>query len=639
MGDLQNQAFAFGDFLLVPEERLLLRSGQPAPLTGKAFDLLLILVRRSGHLVTKDELLQEVWPDTFVQETNLTVNVSALRKVLERERNGREVIQTVPGRGYRFVAPVVARELAQASIPPADSPDNECRAAPDPASVPLVGATRRSGWITHRWWGLVVAIMCVAIAATALRHTQSESTDLPFGSVAVLPFTSDSPASNYLADGLSEAVLNGLVHLQSLRVAPRASASRFKDSAVEPGNAGRELGVAAVVTATVSQQGDDLKIQVDLVDVERDSQIWGAQYQGNASELLDLQTRILQDLPRALRVPLSDQETRRLVRRLTENADAYRAYLQGRYEWGQRSEASLERAIGRFREAVTIDPQFAAAYSGLADSYSTLGYLSYLSPAEAFPEAKRHARRALELDASLAEAHASLGFVRLYFEWDWVGAEAAFQRAIALDPDHAASHQWYSIYLLAAGRSAEAFREIQFAQQRDPLSLSVNTDLGFYYYYTRQYEEAVKQLKLVLEMNQDFLPAHLWLGRAYQELGRFDEAIAAFHRVEDRIRDWPVSIAAWGFVAGIAGRPTLARQALADLEQLSSRRFVTSYGVALVHAGLGQNDAAFASLNDAFDERSNWLVWLRLDPRWNALRPDPRFAELVSRMRFPPEAE
>ena len=365
------------------------------------------------------------------------------------------------------------------------------------------------------------------------------------------------------------------------------------------------------------------------------SQIWGAQYQGSPSELVELQARIMQDLPRALRVPLSEHQTRQLARPLTEDADAYRAYLQGRYEWGQRSEAALKRGIERFEDAVAIDPEFAAAHSGLADSYSILGYLSYLSPAETFPEARRHATTALELDGSLAEAHASLGFVKLYFEWDWAGAEAEFQRAIALDPDHAASHQWYSIYLLAAGRPEEAFREIQLAQQRDPLSLSVNTDLGFHYYYTGQYDEAAKQLGLVLEMNPDFAPAHLWLGRTYQELGRFDDALGAYRRVEERIPDWPVSIAARGFVAGIAGQPALARQALVELEQLSNERFVTSYGVALVHAGLGQDDAAFASLDEAYDERSNWLVWLRLDPRWSSLRSDPRFSELGNRMRFP----
>lgn len=196
--------------------------------------------------------------------------------------------------------------------------------------------------------------------------------------------------------------------------------------------------------------------------------------------------------------------------------------------------------------------------------------------------------------------------------------------------------KWYSIYLLTAGRLAEAFREIQLAQQCDPLSLPVNTDLGFYYYYTGRYDEAAKQLKLVLEMNPDFPPAHLWLGRTYQELGKFDEALVEFRRVEQRIRDWPVSIAARGFVAGAAGRRADALEALAELEALVAGRFVTSYGVALIHAGLGQNDAAFASLNKAFDERSNWLVWLRLDPRWNGLRSDPRFAQLVRRMQFPP---
>ena len=453
--------------------------------------------------------------------------------------------------------------------------------------------------------------------------------------MAVLPFLSDSPGNNYLGDGLTEATVNGLVQLQALRVAPRTNALRYKGSAVRPKDAGRELDVAAVVTGSVTQQDGRLRIQVDLVDVARDSQIWGAVYQGDASELVHLQTRILQDLAHALRISLSDQESRRIARQPTANADAYRAYLQGRYEWSQRSEAGLKRGIERFQQAVVIDPQFAAAHSGLADSYSILGYLSYLSPAETFPEARRHATKALELDASLAEAHASLGFVKLYFDWDWSGAETEFQRAIALSPHLASSHQWYSIFLLTAGRPKQALREILLAQEREPLSLSINTDLGFHYYYTGRYADAAKQLKLVLEMGPGFPPAHLWLGRTYQELGQFDDAAAAFRGVDERIRDWPVSIAARGHVAGVSGRQAQAAEALGELERLSARRFVTSYGIALVHAGLGQNDAAFASLNNAFDERSSWLVWLRLDPRWNGLRSDPRFTLLVSRMRFP----
>jgi DNA-binding winged helix-turn-helix (wHTH) protein/TolB-like protein/lipoprotein NlpI len=638
MRALQDQAFEFGGFVLVPNERLLLHAGEPIPLTAKAFDLLVVLVRRSGHLVTKDELFAEVWPNTFVQETNLTVNMSAVRKALARTGDANEFIQTVPGRGYRFVAPVVAREMAPGTVCRMASAAGDSETAPGRPPVPLLRPRRNLRELMGSKWALIAAalITCVGIATVVVWRAQTERTAARFASIAILPFSSDSSADAYLADGLTEAVVNGLAQFTPLRVAPRASASRFRGPSVKPREAGHELGVAAVVTASVSQRNDDLRIQVDLVDVARDSQIWGAQYQGNASQVIHLQTRILQDLARALGIPASDQEIRRLARPLSENADAYRTYLQGRYEWGQRSEAALTRAIELFQRAVAIDPQFAAAYSGLADSYSILGYLSYLAPAASFPEAKRYAMKALALDPSLAEAHASLGFVNLYFDWDWPSAEAAFRRAIELDPRNAAPRQWYSVYLLAAGRRAEALREIQLAQQRDPLSLAVNTDLGFHYYYTGQYDQAVKQLQLVLQMNPAFPPAHLWLGRTYQELGKFDDALVEFQAVEDRVRDWPVSIAARGFVAGVAGRPSQALDALAELEQLSRRRFVTSYGVALVYAGLGQNDAAFAWLEKAFDERSNWLVWLRLDPRWNGLRSDPRFGQLVSRMRFPP---
>ena len=415
MRALPDPAFAFGDFVFVPKERLLLRGGVAVPLTAKAFDLLAILVQRNGHLVSKDELFEEVWPNTTVQETNLTVNISALRKALGGGRSGSVFIQTVPGRGYRFVAPVLARQAMPGEMPVEPAGTNS-GAEPKPELVPNAGFGKSFGAIKHRGWTLIaVAVVCVAIGAVALWRAKPQGIDVAFGSVAVLPFLSDSPGNNYLAGGLTEATVNGLVQLQALRVAPRTSALRYKGSAVRPKDAGRELDVAAVVTGSVTQQDGRLRIQVDLVDVARDSQIWGAVYQGDASELVHLQTRILQDLPHALRIPLSDQESRRIARQPTAIADAYRAYLQGRYEWSQRSEAGLKRGIERFQEAVVIDPQFAAAHSGLADSYSILGYLSYLSPAETFPEARRHATRALELDASLAEAHASLGFVKLYF--------------------------------------------------------------------------------------------------------------------------------------------------------------------------------------------------------------------------------
>jgi tetratricopeptide (TPR) repeat protein len=319
----------------------------------------------------------------------------------------------------------------------------------------------------------------------------------------------------------------------------------------------------------------------------------------------------------------------------SENPDARRAYLEGRYHWNHRSEDGLTKAIASFQRTVSLDPDFALAYSGLADCYATLGYLSHLSPAQAFPAARGYAAMALERDAGLAESHASLAYVKLYFDWDWAGAEEEFCLAISRDPNWAAAHAWYSIYLLVAGRPADALREITTARDRDPLSLPVNTDLGFHYYYTRQYEEAIRQLKFVLAMNDTFAPAHLWLGRAYQEQRQYDPALSEFRRVEELVSDWSVAIAARGSVEGICGYLSEADATLAQLERLSTQKFVTPYGVALVQAGLGRHEQALSWLEQAFAERSHWLVWLRLDPRWRMLRGNARFAELVNRMRFP----
>jgi hypothetical protein len=295
----------------------------------------------------------------------------------------------------------------------------------------------------------------------------------------------------------------------------------------------------------------------------------------------------------------------------------------------------LHKGIEAFQHATEVDPKFALAFSGLADSYTTLGYFSYLSPTQAFPPAKNYALKALELDPLLAEPHASLAYDKFYFDWDWTGAEAEFKSAIELNDRYATAHQWYSAYLLSAGRPDEAFREIQLARERDPLSLPINTDIGFHYYYNRQYDQAIKQLTTVLGMKKDFPLAHLWLGRSYQQIGKYEEAADEFRQVEDAFHGWVVSTAALGFVDGVSGRRVEAQKILAGLNELSKRRFVTSYGVALVYTGLGEKEQAFAFLNKAFDERSHWLVWLRLDPRWDSLRSDPRFAQLLTRLRYP----
>jgi tetratricopeptide (TPR) repeat protein len=337
---------------------------------------------------------------------------------------------------------------------------------------------------------------------------------------------------------------------------------------------------------------------------------------------------------RTLHLPAAEAGTP-AARPPTTSGEAYRQYLQGRYLWNQRTEESLNAAVAHFAQAIELDPAFALAHAALADTHTTLGYLGFVAPVKAFPVARPHALRALQLAPSLAQARSSLAYIKFYFDWDWSGAEEEFERALVGSPNDPVAHQWYAVYLRAVGRADDAQREIQLAQRLDPMSLAINTDLGFHHYYARRYAEAVAQLNTVLGMKKDFPLAHLWLARSFVELGRHRDALQATAQAEAGLRDWSVLVAARGYTYGAGGQSEQARAVLQELRDMSSRRFVTAYGMALVHASLGEKDAAFAWLEKAFDERSHWLVWLRLDPRWESIRSDPRFDAMVRRMNFP----
>jgi DNA-binding winged helix-turn-helix (wHTH) protein/TolB-like protein len=609
------EAYRFGPFVLVPRERRLRRAGVPIQLAAKAFDVLVALVRNHGRLVTKEALLEEVWPGLVVEEVNLTVNISAIRKALGN--GGEDWIETVPRHGYRFRGDVRAgTEVAVLAAIPTESAQSR------PSRFPLLSVG--------------IGTLAVLGVALALWWLAGRPDGVRFDSVAVLPFVAESRDYEDVADGLTEETINRLATATVLRVAPRTSSFRFKGGSLDAEAAARALGVRAVVTGRVALRGESFDIQVDVVDARRNAQIWGERYRGSASELPGLEGRIAQDILRTAGLALGSEAARQLSKPLTQNADAYRAYLKGRFHWNQRTEAGLKAALAQFERAAALDPRFAAAYSGFADALTTLGFLSHLSPADSFPVAERYARRAIQLDPSLAEAHASLAYVRFYYHWDWPAAEAAFKRSLELNPRYAVGHQWYSVFLLATGRPAEGFKEILLAQESDPLSLAINTDVGFHHYYNRRYDSAAKQLASVLEMKSDFPPAHLWLGRTYQELKKYSEALHEYHQVSARIGDWPVAVAARGYVNAVSGRTAEARNDLAHLRKQADTRFVTAYGIALVHAGLGETDLAFAWLDKALAERSHWLVWLRLDPRWDAIRGDARFEQLVSRVGLPP---
>ena len=616
--------YRFGGFLLVPKERVLLHEGEPVALAGKAYDLLVTLVSQAGHLATKDELLQRVWPGLVVEEVNLSVNMSAIRKALACSPGTAEWIETVPRQGYRFRALVTVDHIATLNASRLNSTTE-----PEPFDVPPSPAAKRM-WPKSAW----VASGALALALVVWLGWFAFGRATPYAAVAVLPFASDTPANAHLADGIAEETINALTRVAELRVASRASAFRFRSG--DPLDAGRRLDVPAVVTGSLAMNGGRLTLQVELVDVARAAQVWSSRYEVAPAELPQLQGRVIDDLTRSLRVrSTASSETKRLAQDPTRNADAYRAYLQGRFLWNQRSESALRGAVEHFRRAIDLDPSFALAFAALADTYTTLGYLSYDAPAATFPVARPYALKAIELDPSLSQAYASLAYIKFYFDWDWAGAGEEFRRAIELNPNEPVAHQWYAVYLLAAGRPDDGMEEISRAQRLDPLSLPINTDVGFHHYYNGRYAEAIAQLQSVLAMKSDFGIAHLWLGRSYLEVGRLDESLAATASAEAKAPEWPVLVAGRGYTLGVMGRAGEARAVADEMDQLSKRRFVTAYGMALAYAGLGEREHAFAWLEKAFAERSHWLVWLRLDPRWKTLRDDPRFPALVERMKYP----
>ncbi len=613
--------FKFDDAELDPGRYELRRQGYIVKLEKIPMELLLLLVSRQGELVTREEIIARLWGNDVFVDTEQSIN-TAIRKIRQALRDDPErprFVQTVVGKGYRFVAPITTFEQGTDAAP---------------GQVVLLERGRR-------WWigAAVAALLAVLFGARpSLWHERLFGIGKPpIRSVAVLPLEnlSGNPAEDYFADGMTEALITDLAKVRALRVISRTSVMRYKATRKPLPEIARDLNVDAVVEGAVVRSGDRVRITAQLIHAPTDRHLWAEEYNRDLRDILSLQNEVAAAIAREVRVTLTPEEQAGLASRPPVNLAAYEAYLKGRYFWNQRTEMGLRKGIEFFQQAIQLDPTNALAHSGLADSYTGLGYLSYMAPKDAFPQAKAAATRALELDPTLAEPHASLAYARLYYDWDWTGAEHEFQRALALNPNYATGHHWYSVYLTAMGRPQEALAEIERARHLDPLSLIVNTDVGFEAYYSGKYDQAISQLRSVLATNPNFPLAHFWLGRAYQQKAMYEQAVTEFQQAESVMRDWPVALAALGNVHGLSGKTREARSLLERMKSLSREKFVTSYGVALVYAGLGGTDQAFAWLEKAYGERSHWLVWLKLDPRVR-IRSDPRFADLVRRTGLPP---
>jgi DNA-binding SARP family transcriptional activator len=476
------------------------------------------------------------------------------------------------------------------------------------------------------------------IQPLSLSRPQPSRQDAPnISSLAILPLAnaSDDPGMEYLSDGITESIINNLSQLPQLKVMARSTVFNYKGREVDPRKVGRDLRVSAVLMGRVLQFGDALIIRTELIDVADGAQLWGEQYNRKLSDILVVQEEISREISEKLRLKLTKEEQKRLTKRHTQDTDAYRLYLKGRHFWNKRTEEGLKKGIEYFRQAIDADPNYALAYSGLADCYNSFAFsfdLGSLPPSEAIPKAKAAAMKALEIDDTLAEAHTSLAYAKQLYDWDWSSSEREFNRALELNPNYANAHHWYSHYLIAAGRTEESLAESERALELDPLGLIINTHLGWHYIYARQYDLAVEQLRKTLELDPGYGLAHWYLGIAYEQKGLYPEAATEFRKSVEFLKGNLIVEANMGHYYAVSGQRKKAQKIIDKLQELSKQRYVSSYEIALIHLGLGEKEQAFGRLERAYQEHSDMLVYLNFEPRLDPLRGDPRFQDLLRRV-------
>lgn len=496
---------------------------------------------------------------------------------------------------------------------------------------PKTSAVRSNPWLLP----LLAVLVFASVGYLAYLYFPSGASSKPIDSVAVLPFVNKSgnPDSEYLSDGIAESLVYRLSQLPDLKVSPPSTVRQYKGVEVDPVRAGSELGVSAVVLGKIVERDGNLTVSAELIDVRQNKLLWGEQYDRKMSDLLATQREIAREIITNLRLKVSGNE-RGLAKHYTESNEAYQLYLRARFHFNRRSAEGHKKAIEYLNQAIEKDPGFALAYAGLADAYAVPS--TQLAPHEAMPKAKSAALRALELDDSLAEAHTSLGRVLAVYDWDWAGADREYQRAIDLNPSYALAHEWYGSYLAAVGKLEESKAARKLALDLDPLSPAMNFAMGQSFYWSRDYERAIQQFQRTIELDPNFPPAYVFLPLAYEQLGRYEEAIQTIQR--RALREGTERSFAMGILGKIyaeTGRKQEAHEILEQIKRAAETRDISAQSIALVYIGMGDKDQAFSWLDKAVEQRSWSLQWLKVDPRWDSIRSDPRFSDIIRRMGLP----
>jgi serine/threonine protein kinase/Tfp pilus assembly protein PilF len=505
----------------------------------------------------------------------------------------------------------------------------------DTAATAALGDRR----VPQRWnptyriaFVVLVAVVLLGVAGFFLLRSGIQGTDRPIESIAVLPFVNGAadPEVEYLVDGITESVISNLSKLSQLKVISRTSAFRYKGRDVDPQVVGRELNVQSVLAGRVLLRGKQLAIGLELIDVSDNRQLWGEQYNRNLTDILQMQTEISQEVSNKLRLRLTGAQQQQLAKRYTDNTEAYLLYQQGRFYWNKFTAAGFAKAIEYFNQAVEKDPSYALAYAGLADSYNVLG-TDFVRPREVLPKARAHAEKALQLDATLAEAHVSLGTSKLFYEWDFAGAEKEFLRAIELNPNYPDARHFYGHYLEAMGRVEQAVSETQRGATLDPLSLIINTELGNAHYYARQFDQALEVSRKSIDMDPSFDFAYYTVAQVYWQKGKYAEAIAQLERSQKPSRD-AAELGFLGYAYAASGQRDAADKIMRELQMRLQQSWADPYYVALIYYGLNDLEQFFAWLEKSYEERSVWMIWLNVDPLFDRLHMDPRFQRVLRRI-------
>ena len=595
---------------------------EPAPLTRYANEVPAELERIVTKALTKDR------EERYQTAKDLLIDLRNLKRKLEVDA---EIDRTVPSE----LRAATSTSSSQGGTPATAS---GAAAATAPAGAAHAASSAEyivSGIKQHKLAAALTVIALVLGAVGLSFYLHARNTEVAIESIAVLPFQNRSTETDteYLSDGLAESLIYRLSQLPNLKVSPTSSVFHYKGKEIDPVKVGQELGVNAVLSGRIVQRGDNLTISAELVDVRNNRLLWGEQYDRKMLDLLATQREIAREIVDKLKLKVSGEE-KGLAKHYTESNEAYQLYLKGRFYWNKRNADALKKSVEYFNQAIEKDPNFALAYAGLADCYVIPA--NPLPPREAMPKGKAAAMRALELDETLAEAHTSLARVLTVYDWDWPGAGKEFKRAIELNPRYAIAHQWYGGYLEAMARHDEAIAERKRAQELDPPSPVINFELGLAFYFVRNYDQAIEQFQKTLELDPNFPPAHAFLPAAYEQKGMYNRAIAEFKNAMPMSGgEQKLAMAGLGHVYAVSGKKVEAHAVLNQLKQLSSQEYVSAYSIALVYAGLGEKEQAFAWLERAYEERAFQMHDLKVEPRWDNIRSDPRFEDLLRRVGLP----